>query len=332
MQITSQPNELTAGEIKAEAARLGFCALGVASATADEQMTVLLSRRPRPPFVGWQPDCRCRPQAWLPGARSVLVGAYPYHQRYSRQFRPGQGHISPFAQEPDYHHLVFAKLELLGRFLQQVKPGVNYIIQVDSGPGCERLFALKAGVGWQGKNNFVIVPGHGSLVWLGLLTTDLELPPDQPLPSQCGDCDLCLRACPTGAYAAANDFDHDRCMSYWASRKEEPSREQARFLSKHGIIYGCDFCQLPCPHNRLTGEDTDSGPALAELLKMPRREFEKFFKQTAAGWRGYNVLKRNVILAAAGRPELREMLERLAEGEDIVSKYARVILGCPGDE
>lgn len=290
-------------------------------------MTARLTGRPRPPFVRWDPEFRCNPQHWLKGARSVLTGAVSYHSRYSRNpHGKRQGYLSPFAQPPDYHELVGAKLEALGRYIEKIVPEAKYLVQADSGPGCERLYALWSGVGWQGKNNFIIVPGHGSFVWLGLMTTNLELSLDQPLESQCGECARCLEACPTKAYAGPHDFDHTRCIALWASDKRELSQEQRKIMGRHRIIYGCDFCQLACPHNLRGEAEAGNWPDLEALLNMSRAEFEDVFKKSAAGWRGHDVLMRNAVLAAAGTPEFRAVLEKLARGEGMVAENARAVL------
>lgn len=305
---------------------MGFCALGVAPTNLEAEFVLRVVRGPQPPFVPWDAVHRCSPRAWLSGARSVLVAAFPYASRYAGQ-HPGklQGYISPFAQQPDYHHLVAAKLEELGRFVGELVPKLEYVAQVDSGPGCERLFALRAGIGWQGKNNFIIVPGYGSLVWLGLLTTNIDLVPDRPMEDQCGDCDKCLRACPTEAYSAANSFDYTRCMAYWAADKGELSPAQCKMLNKHRIIYGCDFCQMACPHNFL-GQGQAQWPSLSQLLTMSRSEFQYQFKKSAAAWRGRNILRRNAVIAAAGNPQLQPALEELAQGQGMVAEYARRVL------
>lgn len=289
------------------------------------ELAARLSARPRPPFVRWEPEQRCSAKSWLEDASSVLVGAFPYHSRITRARDAKRGYISPFAGAPDYHGLVSSRLEGLAEFIGKLKPGTHCKVQVDSGPGCERLYALRAGVGWQGKNNFIIVPGFGSQVWLGLLAVSLELPLDQPMASMCGDCDLCLRACPTGAYSGPHSFDHQRCMAFWAADKKDLSREQRNILGKHRIIYGCDYCQLVCPHTQ-TGDESHCWQELGWLLELSREEFEAVFKDTAAAWRGHDVLKRNVILAASGSPELRGVLEKLARGDDKVAIFARQVL------
>lgn len=314
-----------AEQIKVRATELGFCALGIAPADIDYGTAQRLLSRPRPPFVPWEPSQRCSARSWLKDAESVLVGAVPYAGRYGTKLQPGQGYVSPSANAPNYHSLVRGKLEALGKCLVQLVPGARFTTQVDSGPGCERLFATLAGVGWQGKNNFVIVPGYGSFVWLGLLTTNVKLPMDSPLTNQCGDCQLCLSACPTQAYAGPNDFDHNQCLAYWAVAKGNLTGRQAQILGRHRIIYGCDYCQLACPHNE-PGAAAGSMPDIAEIMTMSARQFEKIFEDSAAGWRGRNLLRRNAVLASQGNPELRTVLEKLARGQGMVAETARRIL------
>lgn len=329
---TNYPKKQLKDIIKVEAKKLGFCALGVAPVQLEQEFVQRLLDRPRPPYVPWQPLERCTAQG-LEQALSVLVTAYPYHQRYPRR-GPGadHGYFSPFARHQDYHDLVSQKLSELGSVLVDLNSEAKFTVQVDNGANCERLYAYRAGVGWQGKNNFIIVPGHGSFVWLGMLVTNLELPPDQPLENLCGDCDRCLRACPTQAYKGPNDFDHNNCMAFWAGEKAL-TPEKAEKLGRHKIIYGCDYCQLACPHNPPGKVEDGEWPLLEDLLNMDKAEFARTYKNTAAGWRGHSVLKRNAVLAAAGNPKLKERLQQLAQGEGLAADHARLVMeGFPKED
>jgi len=92
--------------------------------------------------------------------------------------------------------------------------------------------AWLAGLGWRGKNNLLIHPRLGPRVVIGVVLTDapLEAAKRPMLPDSCGDCDLCLHACPIGALGPEG-FDRFKC--YYRNR----------FLSKP-----CRFaCMRVCP-------------------------------------------------------------------------------------
>ena len=56
-------------------------------------------------------------------------------------------------------------------------------------------------MGFYGKNTLLITRTHGSWVVLGTLVSDVEIEPTPPLELDCGQCRLCVDACPTGALA-----------------------------------------------------------------------------------------------------------------------------------
>lgn len=313
-------------QIKTEAKRLGFSALGIAPAALEQPLINRLLARPQPPYVPWAPDLRTDARLQFPEARSVLVGAVSFRQRIPAEGPgDGQGYIAPFAQAPDYHQTIAARLGQLAACLHRLRPELKYKIQVDSGPACERLYALRAGVGWQGKNNFIIVPGVGSFVWLGLLITNLPLDYDVPLANQCGDCDLCLRACPTAAYTGANAYEHKRCLAYWLTCKQAFSPAQIDCLKRHRLIYGCDYCQLACPHNP-PGEAPGCWPDLCGLLSLSKQGLTAYFRGSAALWRGSNTLLRNLVVAAADVRDCQDSLKRLAARTGLAAETAGAVL------
>ncbi len=311
-------------QLRSQAESLGFCALGAAPARLEDVFLKRLEHK-KTPFVRHSPRHRCGANHWLTGARAVLAVAWPYHHRYAGAMSPpaGKGYFSPFAAAPDYHSQVGQKLKQLAEIFKRTLPGSRWFVQVDNGPGCERLYALRAGVGWQGKNNFIIVPGHGSLVWLGLLATDAEVDPGQPLDSQCGHCRLCLDACPSGAFSSANSLEVDKCLAFWASDRSSLSDAQCRLMAEHKTIYGCDLCQLVCPHTITSGETAIIWPDLADILGLTESGFRQQYGNTAAAWRGRNLLMRNAAIAAAGQASLASLLEDLCSRKGMVGRYAQ---------
>ena len=63
----------------------------------------------------------------------------------------------------------------------------------DYSPFLERAAAVRAGLGFQGKNTCLLVPRKGSWYFLGEVLLDLELPSTEPGESDhCGTCLDCL--------------------------------------------------------------------------------------------------------------------------------------------
>lgn len=63
-----------------------------------------------------------------------------------------------------------------------------------------KTVATRAGLGWIGKNCLLVTKEYGSAVRLSSLLTDAPLTVNQPYnESFCGNCHLCVDACPAGA-------------------------------------------------------------------------------------------------------------------------------------
>ena len=74
-------------------------------------------------------------------------------------------------------------------------------------------------------------------------------------------------------------------------------------MAKHGLIWGCDACQLACPENKRARETTleefreDLLCSLKEEdVAMGDRAFRKRYAGRAFTWRGVQPLRRNLEL------------------------------------
>jgi epoxyqueuosine reductase len=110
----------------------------------------------------------------------------------------------------------------------------------------DRALAVRAGLGWYGKNSNVLTDGFGSYVLLGEIVTTLELEPDRALDRSCGSCRLCVVSCPTGAISPEYSVDSAKCISYLTIEHRGAIALELR--PKMGDwVFGCDICQDVCP-------------------------------------------------------------------------------------
>ena len=291
-------------------------------------------------------DARRRsPGLALPGARSVIVCALNYNtafpsstDAFATAAGPSgpQGWISRYAWGDDYHSVLLEKLEaLLVQLRVEFPEPFEARAYVDTGPIVERVAAKHAGLGWLAKNTCLINEEIGSLFFLGVIVTTLDLaaaldPAQAPPADLCGNCSLCIDACPTGAIVEPYLLDARRCISYLTIElRGEVSRELREPVGRH--VFGCDICQDVCPWNRrapLTALenfqprtfDGDSlfSPALDWLLSVTEAEFRERFRGSPVKrtkWRG---LLRNACVAAGnsglrpGEPRYAEICTRLS--------------------
>lgn len=245
---------------------------------------------------------RTDPRKLLPGARSVVALAVPYHHpRPQPPDDPTRGKVSCYAWGRDYHRVVSAILRRLRAFILERAPKANVYAEVDTGPVLERYWGERAGIGWIGKNGCLIAPQLGSWVFLGILVTDLELDYGLPAERNCDDCTRCIEACPTGAILEPGLVDARKCISYWTveHRGEFPDRPKPDL---HGWVFGCDICQEVCPWNREPPvspvEDFAPRPGIADpdllwLACLSPDDYQQRFRGSAMRRAGLAGLRRN---------------------------------------
>ena len=190
---------------------------------------------------------RFDPALLVPGAESVLCFLAPYGQ--------AAGGIAGFAQGVDYHRIVKDRLFAVIQDLKTQFPAFEGRPFVDSAPVMERYWAVEAGLGFIGQNNFFISPEYGLRTIIGVIVSNIpagRFPPHTPLAaSECGACGACLRACPSGALRAPFDLDARRCISYLTIESHEPLPDDlAAPESRRGWRFGCEECMRVCPWDK----------------------------------------------------------------------------------
>jgi len=245
---------------------------------------------------------RIDPSLFFPGVKSVVVVGMNYFTR-KLQSEPGVPVISRYALGNDYHNVITGKLKDLLSFINTIVPDVRGKISCDSSPVMEKPWAVEAGLGWQGKNSLVINEKTGSFFFIGILFLDIELEYDLPEKTdRCGDCNLCISRCPTGAINSNRTIDARKCISNLTIENRKPlDPGMARLFERR--VYGCDICQEVCPWNKnITPHNHPEFNASDKLISMTRHEwlsldrerFEELFGKTPVARVGFVRFKKNV--------------------------------------
>lgn len=190
----------------------------------------------------------------VPGARSVIVVARTYDTPH-RHPDGAVGKVSRYAWGDDYHDVLPAMLDRLCDLLREIDPTAESRRYVDTGPVLEKQWAVRAGLGWQGKHSNVLRRDIGSFFFLGVVITTVELEADAPQMDMCGTCTACIDACPTHAIVQPYVVDGTKCISYWTiETKPDVAIPPDIAAGLDGWIFGCDTCQDVCPWNRFRKE------------------------------------------------------------------------------
>jgi epoxyqueuosine reductase len=251
-------------QIGLAARELGFLAVGFARAEyldAEARYTRRWIRRNRHGTMKYlENPLRFDPQAFLPGARSVVVVLKNYYNpvRLKLPYK-----VSMYAYGRDYHLSMREDLERLGEKIRELSPGARFRPFCDSSPVMDKAWARRAGLGWIGKHTNLIRKSVGSYFFIGGLMTDLDLLPSPPVADHCGSCTRCIDACPTGALSPY-EIDAARCLSYLTIESKTPLAEEFKPLTE-GWAFGCDVCQEVCPWNRFSLPHSDPRYAPLEI-------------------------------------------------------------------
>ena len=275
-------------------------------------------------------DERLNPKKLMNGAKSIISIALAYPSQIKKEEMEklddvARGQFARTSWGHDYHRVLHHKINQLTRLIKQKAEGeARFLPMVDTGALIDTAVAHRAGLGYVGRNGLLITKEFGSFVYLGEIITNLEFEPDEKIEISCGDCMRCVEACPSGALLGDGIMDGKRCLSYVTQAK---GMMPLAYRPKIGnVIYGCDICQLVCPHNQ--GKDfhlhkelepiaEDAMPNLEDLVQMSNKEFKERFGYMAGAWRGRSLLQRNGIYAlgnVAGRGCI-PLLEKLAKND-----------------
>jgi epoxyqueuosine reductase len=236
----------------------------------------------------------------LPSAKSVISLALNYYTPESFTNEKDKGKISRYAWGKDYHLIIWQKLDELETSLKEINPDFESLSYVDTGSVMDKVWAVRAGIGWMGKHTNVINKEYGSWFFIANIITNYDFEYSKQVPDFCGECTACIDACPTDAIVSKYIVDANKCISYQTieNKNEIPSDLKGKF---DNWIFGCDICQDVCPWNikfsQLT-TDSDFHPknkefTHKEIAEMDDQEFKNRFADSPLKRAKLKGLKRN---------------------------------------
>ena len=122
--------------------------------------------------------------------------------------------------------------------------------------------------------------------------------PDEP--PACERCGACVAACP----GLCTEGEREGCLSALTQKKGILTPDEAEAIRKNRLVWGCDVCQLVCPHNiRVIREGRDTPiPYFRDhrLIHVDTPALDAMsdeeFASRAYAWRGRAVIRRNAEL------------------------------------
>jgi epoxyqueuosine reductase len=299
-------------QVKALARAAGFSLCGIARADQPPQslggLRAWLSQGHHA-GMAWmehQAEKRLDPRKVLEGCQSLIcLGLFHDPGRGREAEQQGAGRVARYARGEDYHRVMERKLKALEAGLAQAFPApASFRGYADTGPVAEKAWAAAAGLGWQGKNSCLINQDTGSYLLLAVVLSSLDLRADTPGLDRCGNCQLCVEACPTQALVQPGVVDARRCVSYLTIEHKGPMPEELQ-AGIGNNAFGCDICQEVCPWNRKAPAAADEAlkarpeleqPDLRAWLAMDAEAFALAFKHTALKRAKLEGLQRNAGL------------------------------------
>ena len=305
--------------IKEKAYELGFHKVGIAKASQTKKekknLDEWLSQKKHGEMMWMEKRKSERGNIfnYFPEARTVVSLGYNYYLGKDQSHLESSYKFSNYAWGEDYHDVIKTKLFSLLKTINKKSPEAKGLVCVDTAPIMEKVWAQRAGLGWQGKHTNLISTDYGSWLFLGEIILDIDLEIDEPFSKDlCGTCTACIDACPT---QALDEYilDSSKCISYLTIEHRGDFLEDKNDLNDW--IYGCDICQEVCPWNisfsqishdsyfeprEKIANNTDQ-----EWENLSHLEFNSIFKKSSVKRTKFSGLKRNIDNVKARRSSKR---------------------------
>ena len=290
-------------ELSALGFEAGLDAIGATSAEPFKESRLELERRRdaglhgEMQFTFRNPERSTTPTRILPSAKSLIVGAFRTPAPNLAESDFGMMRVAAYARKDFYSELRNA----LGVVAQKLKSdGWKAVIVADDNALVDRSAAIRSGIGWQGKNGNVLIPGRGSWFVLGSVVTNASLPQSERIDSSCGSCQRCIEACPTAAIVAPGVVDARRCIAWLVQAPGSIPREFREAMGRR--LYGCDDCQEVCPIGKEERKhekslDFKADRLAVDILEATDQELLENFGAWYIAERDPRYLRRNALVS-----------------------------------
>ncbi|MBG0762794.1 epoxyqueuosine reductase [Acholeplasma laidlawii] len=229
----------------------------------------------------------------LVGYESIFVVGLGYPNTYLKHEKDKLT-ASMYTYGYDYHDVMRSMMHEALRDLN-----IEYKALVDNHTINERKCLEMTGLAFHGKNNLMIQKDLGSFFFIGLVLTKEKHPEIiEENKLSCGDCTICIKACPVKALD--NGFDWPTCISGYNQEKRALTDYE---ISKNTLLMGCDICQRVCRYNKGVNsnkveafrEKPTSYVIIKDLFDLTNKEFMDKYGKHAYTWRGKTLLLRNAL-------------------------------------
>lgn len=199
-------------------------------------------------------DKRKNPSLLLDNSQSIISFIISYNTQVFANLTINEDNKSnknlkfaTYSHFEDYHKIIKQALYKIINCIQETYPDFKGIVFVDSSPFSEKMIAKEAGLGFIGKNSLLINKEFGSQILIGEIITNYFTDYNTFIEEDlCGDCKLCIEACPNKAINKDKTLNANLCSSYQNMTKKGNIDKQIKLNS---YIYGCDICLNACPWN-----------------------------------------------------------------------------------
>jgi len=253
-----------------------------------------------------------QPADIMPNARTVIIASI-YIGGFVTRYQPGYGRIS--------------RLVLAGYYANIVKPLIpikDYLVSsgydaiIIDGESTKKSIplkgaAVKAGLGWIGKNSLLVNDKYGSFLALGAILTNADIAEAYPvMKNLCGSCSKCIDICPSKAIETPQLLSRPRCLSDILD-KYDSGLDLLEKADMDGYFFECDICQNACswnqkhirapldtPYGRLfNSAKLDDILKLDHLKNMDEQTYEKQLVPLMIGYKlPYKTFQRNIAKLA----------------------------------